>query len=126
MKKFVATIAAVFILSAGFVATGPSASAIPGGCVTLGEAVNTLEDHAQTRASITRGFGSKGSRVDGTRTAVWIDYITCVRPNNPDLYMHIIFVKRAGQWKTLYWNYFLARGFGLNRTTGTDTWTDHR
>lgn len=98
----------------------PSADAVPGGCVTLREARNTLTNGHQSRASITRGFGSRGERIDGHRTAMWVSYLPCVAPNRG--HMDVVYMKRGGRWVTLYWAYYLRRGEGLNRVVAADSW----
>lgn len=128
MKKLIHLLAAT-ILGTGLLAMSPAAeasnaapasatAAAPAGCVTLAEAKRTFKNRTQTRGQIDRGLGTKGVQVDRMGNTEWRAYQPCRYPRYT--YVHVIYVKQAGAWKTIYWIYSLARGGVADRHT--DSW----
>lgn len=95
--------------------TASLAASAPAGCVTLREAKRTFKNRTQTRGSIDRGLGTKGVQASRSNTE-WRAYKPCRQPNYT--YVHVIYVKQAGQWRTIYWNYSLIGPSGA-RQSGT-------
>lgn len=130
MKKQLIHLLAAMIAGAGLVAMSPApqasatpsasatAAAAPAGCVTLAEARRTFKNRTQTRGQIDRGLGTRGVRADRMGNTEWRAYRPCRYPSST--YVHVIYVKQAGAWRTIYWNYSLARGGIADRHT--DSW----
>lgn len=126
MKNLILILIAALVVSLGLVSATPAPSQAESGCVTLREARDTMKYRPQGKSSVHRGLGTSGVKVRewSTRKAVWRSYRPCVGENSGEVFVDVIFVRKNGRWRTLYWVYTLRRGEGDNRVR-SDRWADH-
>ncbi|NYI99961.1 putative secreted Zn-dependent protease [Nocardioides thalensis] len=98
-------------------ASAQAAAVAARGCVTYREASRTLDNSYQSIVEIQRGFGTKGVVADRVGKTMWKAYRPCRRPRQ--MFVHLIYVKRAGKWKSMYWVYSLI---GPAYRTHSGTW----
>lgn len=120
MKHLMYALVAV-VMAAGALAVptanAHSAAVAARGCVTYREASRTLDNSYQSIAEIQRGFGTNGVVGDRVGKTMVKAYRPCRRPRQA--FVHVVYVKHAGKWKSIYWVYSLV---GPAYRTHSGTW----